>query len=314
MTKDAKIGKCIEDVRDQKGETQAQSSEFAGVSQGRWSEWESGVTIPSAEGYVKLAAWAGKSDPDAAFFFWTQAGLDPDAVISVANVLLKKGEVKMDAILATAEEKLNERMGDQKQMADEGKVVLVPPFPGGPSAAQRPVLSAPSLLVPNKASIYYIVGETDQLDNVRRGYAPGDFIFFDASETGTGEILERLVGEELLIRFTAASFPHGGPGGGLFIGRAGWVTEFRDKGPEHMGLFPYDASPLPHWVASPTVKLGGSWRGSHAEHVRRHMTGDPQIVLLPDWYEYSECQVLGKVIARFTVGTVELWKRQAQRQ
>lgn len=317
MAKDAKIGELIEKLRDQQGMTQAQFAEAIGASQGRLSEWESGVTIPSAEGYVKLAAQAAKSDPDRAFFFWTQAGLQPDAVISVADLLLKKGEVNMDAILATAEQKLNDRMGDQGQMANEGKVVLVPPFPEGASVAERPVLAVPSLLVPNKALIYYIVGQSDPLDIARRGFAPGDFIFFDASETGTGEILERLIGEELLVRLTAPSTPHAAPGAGLFIGRPGFLIEYSDKGPEHMALWPPDVPPPawdhPHGLLA-MAKIGGSWAGSVAERRRQSQKPHLHHIVYRDWYEYSECQVLGKVLGRFNAGTVELWKRQAQRQ
>lgn len=294
--------------------SQAEFGKLLDSSQGAVSAWERDDKdrAPSAGIYFRLAALA--RDPEDSIFFLEQAGLQPDAVMSVADMLLKKGDVKMDTILATAEKKLNDRRGDQKQMADEGKVVLVRPFPEGPSAAERPILAVPALFVPNKASIYYIIGQTDPLDIARRGYAPGDFIFFDASETGTGEILDRLVGEELLVRLTAASFPHGGHSG-LFVGRPGLLIEQTHKGPEHMALWPPDLPPPgwdhPHGFLA-MAKIGASWAGSTAERLRQSRKGHPHHVVHRDWYEYSECQILGKVIARFSAGTTELWKRQAR--
>jgi transcriptional regulator with XRE-family HTH domain len=305
--KEVSVGERIRAIRGNM--SQAEFGELLHSSQGAVSAWERDdkERSPSAAIYLRLAALARTSDDSV--FFLEQAGLEPDAIISVADLLLKKGEVKMDEILATADDLLNKRTGQAKKEADKGTVVLVPRFPEGASTEEQPALAVPAVFVPNRASVYYIVAPSNPIDITRRGFGPGDFIFFDASVAGTGEILEGLAGDEVLVRLTPSG-PHS-HGEGLFIGRPGFIPETRDQPIPHMGLWPSDRNPS-SWTAEPHQALayiGSSWR-RHAIHRYREEHIDRRRA----WYEFSECEVLGKVIARFSAGTVDLWKRQAAKK
>lgn len=301
-------------------QTIAEFADAVDVGPGRVSEWLAGKTKPSVEAWIKLAAFAVKSNSLTAPFFLQQTGLDLNALISVLGMLVRKGEVKMDeTILAAAEDELNKRkldQGDQAEM-DKASGVLVPPYPEQPSAAQKPVLVVPALFVPHKASIYYVVAPNDPFDIARRGCAPGDFIFFDASVSGDGGVLGQLVGEEIVLRTMRHAAPN--QWGELFIGRVGWVADhFYGPGvfairAEHLALYPSDAHPHIHDAHGlGLLKLGGSWRKKHGDKPLS-LPGSP-IENLHDWHEDSECQVLGKFIARFSAGTVGIWKQEAQKE
>ncbi|MGB9485930.1 MAG: helix-turn-helix transcriptional regulator, partial [Terriglobia bacterium] len=148
--KPATVGERIKAIRGEM--SQAEFGQLLDSSQGAVSAWERDDKdrSPSAAIYFRLAALA--HDPDDSIFFLQQAGLDPDAVISVADVLLKEGEVKMDTILATAEQVLNEQLGDQQQRAKEGKDFIVPPY--NDAQALPFEVSVPTSLVSNRASTF----------------------------------------------------------------------------------------------------------------------------------------------------------------
>lgn len=295
-------------------QTIAEFADAVDVGPGRVSEWLAGKTRPSVEAWIKLAAFAVKSHSSTAPFFLQQTGLDLNALMSVLGMLARKGEVKMDeTILAAAEDELNKRKLDQGDQAeiDKASGVLVPPFEDQPSAAVNPMLVIPALLVPHKASIRYIVAPNHPLDTARHGCAPGDFVFFDTSVSGSGEILEQLVGEEIVLRLrVSVSAPH--QWGELFIGRVGWGHGGRvAKRPEHLALYGSDEHPLAHGLSG-YLKLGGSWRKEHGDEPLSS-PGIPH-ENLRDWYEDSECKVLGQFVARFNAGTVGIWKQEAQKE
>ncbi len=305
MVKKLTIGERIEKLRKSQTLTQEEFAAELGSSSGRISEWESGVATPSAEGYVKLAAQAAKSDPDEAFFFWTQAGLQPDAVISVADVLLKKGEVKMDAILATAEDKLKERMEDQKMLEDKGKVVLVPPYPEDITAAKQapPPLAVPSFLISHRATTYY----TTVLPRLYYrpagvGLSAQDIIVFDAFDRSLQAVLDSL-GEEWL-----ACIPEREESTGrLFLGRAGLFMRHSQR---HLALGPLDQDPSgwqPVTSATGSGELFTAWGDRFVELARFDHAREEYVPL-------KGRQVLGRFIARFSQGALEYWKQRARRE
>jgi transcriptional regulator with XRE-family HTH domain len=184
--KGATAGQRIRAIRGEKM-SQAEFGQLLDSSQGAVSAWERDDTerSPSAAIYFRLAALA--QDPEDSIFFLKQAGLQPDSVISVA-ALLAKGGVKMDAILPAAEQLLKERMGEQKQLEDEGKVVLVPPFAEGVWATQQSLLrrTVDADKVTNKASTFYIVAPLPPVHgSTGHDVIPGETIFFDSFEAST---------------------------------------------------------------------------------------------------------------------------------
>jgi transcriptional regulator with XRE-family HTH domain len=300
MSKGDTVRKRIADLMGTR--TQGEFSEAVGVSRSLVSEWLSGVSVPSAPGFLKLAAEATESNPALAPFFWEQAGILPEATLSLADLLLKKGEGKMHTILATAEGMLKERKGDEEQLAREGKVVLVPLWPEDASATTQEPLPLPAFLVPNIASTYYVVAQAPANDAAQRGFAPGDIIVFDSSDELKGQF-ERLVGEEWLVRLAEGRHRRGG----LFIGRAGYIAEGATR---HMVLAPFDAPPTSWGIVrlhppTPFIKLGDSHRR------REHVPGVGQPAD-SEVYDLAECEVLGKFIARLKGEPGPLWKRRAR--
>jgi transcriptional regulator with XRE-family HTH domain len=305
MERNAEVARRIKAVRGE--QTQAEFAKRLEVTQPMVSSWEAGRDLPSSEMYFRLtnaAALAGSSDD--CVLFLEQAGLQPDAIISVADVLLKRGEVKMDAILATAENKLKDRMGDQKQMEDEGKVTLVPPFPEDVPVAQQPLplMPVPAFLVSHKASTYYVTAPSSiGFGGAGHGVAPGDVIVFDASEVQPGDF-DRFIGEELVVRITLGER---GPSA-LCLGRVGIIAEGLKL--RHLVLAPMDEPPSnwgPHRLHQGDVsfvKLGDS----HGAVTMSPHGGFRRT----DWHPLSACRILGRFIARFSTGAMEYWKRQAR--
>jgi transcriptional regulator with XRE-family HTH domain len=229
MAKGNEIGERIEKLRRSQGLTQVAFAESIGVSQGRLSEWESGASTPSAEGYVKLAAQAAKSDDSEAFFFWKQSGVVPDALASLARVLLEKREIEMGAILAAAENVLKGRVVDAKSLEEKGTVILVPPFTEGRWKTQESMAPEPvaAWRVPNKGSTYFIAPDPAR-GAVRIGGGPWDTIVFDSSEKSLA-----LIGEEVLVD----------SGKGLCVGRLVWTSEH----------------PTPRLALAPAYDPPGNW-------------------------------------------------------
>jgi len=289
--KAASTGERIRAIRGEK--TQAEFGELFQANQGTVSAWERDDEdrAPSSAVYFRLAAIA--DDPEDSIFFLQQAGLEPDAVISAADALLKKGDVKMDAILATAENKLKEMTGDQKELEDEGKVVLVPPFREAPvQGPPSPPVPVPAWKVANKASTYYIEAQGSQFARVGTGVAPGDLIVFDASDTS----VEANVGEEVVIR---------SPDGGLSIGRLGFIP--LGSGERIMVLAPADELPnnwnsfhldLPNMPIQ-RLTLGREVDPAKLEGQRARQLG-------------VGGEILGRFLARFSGSVSGFWKRMAR--
>lgn len=260
--------------------SQAEFGALLDSSQGAVSAWERDDKdrSPSAAVYFRLAALA--RDPDDSVFFLQQAGLEPDAVISVADVLLKKGEVKMDAILATAEEKLNDRMGDQRKREKEGKDVIVPPYE---EADRLPFeVSVPAPLVSNQAATFYLVaGSKNPLARVGHGVAPGEIVVFESHKPSYNE----LVGEKVVFEFDD----------GLSVGRLGHLG---DEFGQHLVLGPADEFP-------------SSWRGPGGLPVISSFTKRKDLLTLHH-KPRDVRRFLGVWIAQFDIGVHESWKRSAR--
>jgi len=282
--KEKTAGERIRAIRGER--TQAEFGELFQANQGTVSAWErdDNDRAPSAAVYFRLAAIA--DDFEDSIFFLQQAGLQPDAIISAADALLKKGEIKMDTILATAESLLKDRIGDAKKMEDEGKVVLVPPFREGQDQSSiSPAIPVPAWKVPNKASTYYIEAPVSQLGRAGRGVAPGDLLVFDSSEKS----VEDNAGEEIVVR---------SPDGSLSIGRLGFVTG---------GIL----------VLAPADELPNNWSSSHLDlrdlPIERLILGEEpprEGRRIPG----IRGEILGRLRARFPGQVSDFWKHHAKAQ
>jgi hypothetical protein len=114
---------------------------------------------------------------------------------------------------------LKERVGDQKALAEQGKVVLVPPYTAGEwkGQASLPALAVAGNLVSSVASTAYIV-VTREL--TPQGLVPGDRIIFDAAGAPTGKV-GPFIGQSILLRCSRAirlTHDVAAPEG-LFLGR-----------------------------------------------------------------------------------------------
>ncbi len=205
---------------------QADFGQLLDSSQGAVSAWERDdkERSPSAAIYFHLAALAHSAEDS--LFFLEQAGLKPDAVISVANVLLKEGKVNMGAILATTEDLLKERLGDQKQRMTEGKDVLVPPFKG-----TEPVpfdVTVPASRVSNLSSTFYeIVGTKSVYGRAGHGVGAGDILVLDKREIPSYD--------EILAQRAVVEFEDG-----PFVGQFAYVSDGTTR---HLAFGPFDGTP-----------------------------------------------------------------------
>lgn len=280
-------GQRIERIRGDR--TQAEfGALLGGASQSAVSAWERDDKdrAPSSAIYFRLAALA--HDSDDSIFFLQQAGLQQDAVISVADVLLKKGDVKMDAILATAEQILKQQLGDQYERAKEGKDVIVPPCPG---SEQLPFdLSVSARLVPNQATTFYLlIVAKDIFRRVGHYVEHGDILVFDSREVSSfGDI----TGEKAVFKFED----------GLYIGRLGYVAE--GGGTAHLVIGPSDDNPA-HWrfehLTTGDLRIIRSFHNPDAPHTSRSRR-EPEKVQ----------QYLGLWVAQFSIGGQDYWKKMAQ--
>jgi transcriptional regulator with XRE-family HTH domain len=275
-----------ERIRDIRGEmSQADFGQLLDSSQGAVSAWERDDKdrSPSAAIYFRLAALA--HDPDDSIFFLNQAGLRPDAVITVADVLLKKGEVKMNAILATAEQVLKQQLGDQQQRAKEGRDFIVPPYPGVERLSFD--ISVPALLVSNQATTFYLpVGTKDMFRQVGHNVEAGDILVFDSREVSS---YEEIAGEKVVVEFED----------GPYVGRLGYVAEGLTH---HLVIGPSDVPPA-NWAfhVTPDLKVIHSHHapGSRYEGQSRRERDEVQ-------------RYLGIWLAQFSTGAHDWWKKMAQ--
>jgi transcriptional regulator with XRE-family HTH domain len=274
-------GQRIERIRGDR--TQAEFGVLlGGASQSAVSAWERDDKdrAPSSAIYFRLAALA--HDSDDSIFFLQQAGLQPDAVISVADVLLKKGDVKMDAILATAEQVLKQQLGDQQQRTKEGKDFIVPPYPG---IGRLPFdVSVPALLVSNQATTFYLpVVAKDIFNRAGHHVEHGDILVFDGREVSS---FEEIAGEKVVIEFED----------GLYVGRLGYMSEGTNR---YLVVGPPDESPS-GWAfhVTPHLRIIDSSHAHHGAQSRR----EPEKVR----------RYLGVWLAQFSTGTHDWWKKMAQ--
>jgi transcriptional regulator with XRE-family HTH domain len=301
--KEQTAGQRIERIRGDR--TQAEfGALLGGASQSAVSAWERDDKdrAPSSAIYFRLAALA--DDPDDVGFFLEQGGVPSEAVISVADALLKKGEVKMDAILGTAEEKLKDQMADQRQMADEGKVVLAQPFADEDATGQQAplLIPVPAFLVPHRASARYkIAPGPPAFEGVRRGFSPGDILVFD---TFKKREIDTSIGEELVaqVKHRRGSLP-----GGLFLGRLFHVYEHGKRNTIFGAADRPEASRGD--LAGLSLRLVPDLEANYEKHPHSGEWLPPH-----DHYLYSDFEILGAFITRFSSGTMELWKQRARGQ
>jgi len=262
--------------------SQAKFGELLGSSQGAVSAWERDDKdrSPSAAIYFRLAALA--RDPDDSIFFLQQADLEPDAVISFAVVLLKKGEVKMATILATAEQVLKEQLGDQQQRAKEGKDFIVPPYKDAQPLPFQ--VSVPAPLVSNQASTFYEVVSTKNVYG-RAGHRveAGDILVFDSREVSS---YDEILGEKAVFEFED----------GLHVGRLGYVSEGGNR----------------HLVIGPSDEYPGNWAFQSTAGLR--VISSQYASLDPGWHRQSHevRRYLGLLLAQFSTGVHDSWKRRAR--
>jgi transcriptional regulator with XRE-family HTH domain len=147
--------------------------EVLGSSQGAVSAWERDDKdrAPSAAIYFRLAALA--PDPEDARFFLKQAGLTPEAVISLADSLLGK----------------------------ERNAFIVPPY----DEAQRlpfPVSVSASLISKQSATFYVVAGKGHPTAHAGTGVAPGEIIVFEKCPPR----YEDYIGEKVVAEFKDGLF------------------------------------------------------------------------------------------------------------
>jgi DNA-binding transcriptional regulator YiaG len=272
-------GERIESIRGDM--SQAEFGKLLDSSQGAVSAWERDDKdrSPSAAIYLRLAALA--NDPDDAVFFLEQGGVPSQAVISVANALLKKGGVKVDTILATAEALLNDQLGDQRDREKEGKDFIVPPLGEADRLPFDVCVAAP--LVSNQASTFYIVAPSEAYKPVGHGVAPGEIIVFERRELSS---YEENIGEKVVTKFKD----------GIFVGRLGYVGEATSR---HLVIGPADVPPN-NWA------LG---KGSPARIILSFGDIDPMFLSFRQKHEVSG--LFGIWVAQFSTGVHAFWKKMA---
>jgi transcriptional regulator with XRE-family HTH domain len=286
----SEVSKKIHKLRTSQDLSQIQFAEALGTSQSRVSEWELGATAPSAEGFVKLAAQAAKSDADEALFFWQQAGLDVDAVRRIDAMLLEKREGDTSLILPIAEELLRAKLGALTDLRDKETFVLVPPFTEGRWAGQGGLAHIPirADFLESASSACYV--ELPSPSFGRRagvGVSPGDFIIFERS--APDQTVEDFLGEEVVNDY----------GDFIEIGR---VVRVWHGGEWHTALLPSDEPPmnksdltLHDETRRPLPRIN--------EHGRLRPAASPK---------HAGERVLGRFVGRISNGTDDAWRRASK--
>jgi transcriptional regulator with XRE-family HTH domain len=281
MERDAEVARRIKALRGD--QTQAEFAKQLEVTQPMVSSWEAARELPSSEMYLRLTNAAGlaRSSDDCAFFL-EQAGIQVEAVASVANTLLERGEVKMDVILPTAENRLKERLGDQKQRVDEGKDVLVPPFEG-----TEPVpfdVTVPASRVSNLSSTFYEVVATKNIyGRAGHGVRAGDILVLDKREISS---YDEILAQKVVVEFKD----------GPFVGQLAYVSEGATR---HLVIGPFDEVP-------------GNWMFHTIPDLRvisSHHT-DPN---LPKHRQSHDiCRYMGLWVTQYGAEAAAEWKRMAE--
>lgn len=199
MAEDMTPGEHIRKLRTSLGSTQAEFGNQFGVTQSRISEWEGdGPTRPSIEVWMKMADLALRTDVAEALFFWIQTDISSKFLSSVSEAILRAGDPEFERVLVTAEEILRARIGSQRKLEAQGKIVLVPPYAQGKwgHQASLPPMALDGNFVSSVASTYYLVAAPGLNPT---GCVLGDRIVFDTAEAPTRRVA-RFVGQSVLLR------------------------------------------------------------------------------------------------------------------
>lgn len=195
MKKSSESAKRIKDLRDALGLKQV---EFAGrleVTQATISSWEAGDEdrAPSAEAYFRLAGLASYPEN---LWFLKQAGVDPQAVVSIADKILK------------------ERGAPPKA----GEVIRVPRLCVAPEGKEEanPLLILPAEFTPSRESTKWF---TLDKENASFPVKAGDIAVVDTSHAGAQDlVLSPFFNTVVLMEFGSESAHEGLPRG-LFLGQ-----------------------------------------------------------------------------------------------
>ena len=154
MKKNPSIGERIKSLRGDM--TQAKFADLLKVGQTAVSAWELDENVPSSEAWAKLGNLAPYPEN---IWFWQQAGMDEDKVLSAAEKLLR----------------------ERGAPAKSGEIVRVPRFGPTPQGREEtgPPLILPAEFVPNPGSTScFILDE----QSARLPFAPGDMLLVDGSQ------------------------------------------------------------------------------------------------------------------------------------
>lgn len=116
MGKPLEVSERIYGLRSKLGLTQAQLAGKVGVAQQSASDWESKTSdiMPSAESLARLGNLAPYPD---ALWFWEQAGIDQDAMLSAATSLLKeRGQVPVGRMIAATNIRREAQTDDERDL------------------------------------------------------------------------------------------------------------------------------------------------------------------------------------------------------
>ena len=169
----SQAAELIKALRVAKGKTQAQFAAILGVTQPMVSAWEGGSDEPSREMFAKLGNLASYPDN---LWFWQQAGIDQQAMLSAAEQVLKEGGAP----------------------ATEGEITRVGPYQQTGQASEGPDLVLPARFVANPLSTRYLVID-DKLANAI--FPPGDVVGLDVSVSNAVD-LRPLWGQIAVVHLT----------------------------------------------------------------------------------------------------------------
>jgi transcriptional regulator with XRE-family HTH domain len=169
----SQAAELIKALRVAKGKTQAQFAAILGVTQPMVSAWEGGSDEPSREMFAKLGNLASYPDN---LWFWQQAGIDQQAMLSAAEQVLKEGGAP----------------------ATEREITRVRPYQQTGQATEGPDLVLPARFVSNPLSTRYLVIDGKLASAI---FPIGDVVVLDVSAEKAVD-LRPLWGEIVLVDLT----------------------------------------------------------------------------------------------------------------
>ena len=190
MRKKSEVSRRVSDLRKARNETQAQFAETLNVTQPMVSAWESGVDVPSLGAYLRLGNKATYPDN---IWFWRQAGMDEEAVLSASKNLSK----------------------ERGAPPAPGEIIRIPRFretrQGRESAG--PPIPLPTEFIPNPASTVCL--EVDEKSNAIEE-CPKGLVLLDTSYEGA-EDLSPLWDRVVMLRYAEPLTSNHLPG--IYMGR-----------------------------------------------------------------------------------------------